>query len=61
MKPGHPAKNEAGDFDRFRNFARQVLSVPRSAIQPQLDAERERKRTSKESASRDSDVSSKKS
>jgi hypothetical protein len=46
------------DFDKFRDFAQRIMSVPRSAIQPQLDAERERKRTSKSSASRDSDASS---
>jgi hypothetical protein len=51
-KPIKPASSESGDFDKFRDFARQVMSVPRSAIQPQLDAEKERKRTSKTSASR---------
>lgn len=48
-----------GDFSKFKDFARQIMSVPRSAIQPQLDAEKERKRTPKASASRDSGVSSK--
>jgi hypothetical protein len=49
------------EFEKFRDFARQIMSVPRSAIQPQLDAEREKKRTSKSSSSRVPDVSSKKS
>ena len=30
-----------GRLDKFRDFARQIMSVPRSAIQPQLDAEKE--------------------
>lgn len=60
-QPNQTAKNETGDFDKFRDFARQIMSVPRSAIQPQLDAERARKRTSKSSSSRVPDVSSKKS
>lgn len=58
-KPSNPAKNVSGDFDKFRDLARRVMAVPRSAIQPQLDAERERKRTSKTSAFRDSAASGK--
>jgi hypothetical protein len=57
MKPINPAKNEPGDFDKFKNFARQILSVPHSEIKAQLDAEKAAKRTPKAS-SRVSDESS---
>jgi hypothetical protein len=46
MKPKPSAKNETGSFDTFKDFARQIMAVPRSAIQPTLDAEKA-KRTSK--------------
>jgi len=45
------AKDVTGDFDKFKDFARQILSVPHSEIKAQLDAERAAKRTPK-SASR---------
>ena len=32
MKPKPSAKNVTGDFDKFTNFARQILSVPHSEI-----------------------------
>jgi hypothetical protein len=57
MKPKPSAKNESGDFERFSNFARQILSVPHSEIKAQLDAEKAAKRTAK-SAFRVSDESS---
>jgi len=57
-QPTAPAKNETGDFDKFTDFARHIMAVPRSAIQPQLDAEKA-KRTSKSSASRASAASPK--
>jgi hypothetical protein len=47
MKPNPSAKNETGDFDKFRDFARQILSVPHSEVKAMLDAEKEAKRTSK--------------
>jgi hypothetical protein len=46
-KPKPSAKNVPGDFDKFSNFARQILSVPHSEIKAQLDAEKAAKRTSK--------------
>jgi len=52
--PKSPAKNPTGDFEQFKTFARQVLSVPHSEIKAQLDAEKAAKRTAK-SASRVSD------
>lgn len=58
MKPINPAKNESGDFDKFTNFARQILSVPHAEIKAQLDAEKAAKRTPK-SASRVSGVPAK--
>jgi hypothetical protein len=51
--PKAPATETNGDFGKFTNFARQILSVPHSEIKAQLDAEKAAKRTSK-SASRDS-------
>jgi hypothetical protein len=45
------AKDVTGDFENFKDFARQILSVPHSEIKAQLDAEKEAKRMSK-SASR---------
>jgi hypothetical protein len=50
-KPKPSAKNVTGDFDKFTNFARQILSVPHSEIKAQLDAEKAAKRMPK-SASR---------
>jgi hypothetical protein len=46
------AKNVTGDFKKFKDFARQVLSVPHSEIKAQLDAEKAAKRTPKAPASR---------
>jgi hypothetical protein len=57
MKAKTKAKDVTGDFDTFRNFARQILSVPHSEIKATLDAEKREKRTAK-SASRVSDESS---
>jgi hypothetical protein len=39
-----------GDFDKFSNFARQILSVPHSEIKAQMDAEKAAKRTPKASS-----------
>lgn len=47
MKPKPSAKNESGDFERFSNFARQILSVPHSEIKVHPDAEKAAKRTAK--------------
>ena len=45
---GEPnAKNPSGDFDRFTDFARRILSEPHSEIKAQLDAEKAAKRTAK--------------
>jgi len=49
------AKDVTGDFEKFKDFARQIISVPHSEIKAQLDAERAAKRTPK-SASRVSGV-----
>lgn len=50
MKPKPSARNVIGDFDKFSDFARQILSVPHSEIKAQLDAEKEAKRTAKASS-----------
>jgi len=57
--PTSSAKNETGDFDRFKDFARRVVRVPHSQIKAQLDAEKEAKRIAKASSSRVSGASSK--
>jgi len=57
--PTIPAKNETEEFDRFKDFARRVVSVPYSTIKARLDAEKEAKRTAKASSSRASGASSK--
>jgi hypothetical protein len=57
--PVPSAKNDTGDFDRFKAFARRVVRVPHSQIKAQLDAEKEAKRTAKAASSRVSGASSK--
>jgi hypothetical protein len=52
--PKPSAKNETGEFGRFKNFMQRLVAVPHSEIKAKLDAEKkskERKRTSKTSAS----------
>jgi len=56
--PTAPAKNETEEFDRFKDFARRVVSVPYSTIKARLDAEKEAKRTAKASSFRASVSSS---
>jgi hypothetical protein len=51
-RPKHPAKNEEGDFDRFKTFAARVLAVPHSKIKSALDAEKQAKLHSKKVSSR---------
>ena len=50
-KPKAPVRNVPGDFEQFKSFARQILSVPHSEIKATLEAEKRGKRTPK-SASR---------
>jgi hypothetical protein len=45
--PEPSAKIDTGDFDRFTEFARRLVSVPHAEIKAKLDAEREAKRTSR--------------
>lgn len=40
--PDQPAKSDAGD--PFKNFVRQVISVPRDQVKAKLDAEKKAKR-----------------
>jgi hypothetical protein len=52
--PKNPAKNQTGDFDKFKNFMQRLVAVPHSEIKAKLDAEKrakKRKRTSKTFAS----------
>lgn len=51
MKPAQSGKNDSGDFDRFKDFARRLVAVPHAEIKAKLDAEKavkkpNRKRTS---------------
>jgi len=57
--PTTSAKNSTEEFDRFKDFARRVVSVPYATIKARLDAEKEAKRTAKTSSSRASGASSK--
>jgi hypothetical protein len=64
--PVPSGKNDTGDFDTFKQFARQVLSVPHSQIKAQLDAEkaalalkRKKQKRAKTRVSRASDAASK--
>jgi hypothetical protein len=57
--PTTSAKNDEGEFDRFKTFLGRLVAVPHSEIKTQLDAEKARKRRAKaRSASRVLDVSS---
>jgi hypothetical protein len=51
-QPAPSAKNETGEFETFKAFTRQLLSVPHSEIKAKLDAEKAAKRTPKGRASR---------
>jgi hypothetical protein len=57
--PSHPkpsAKNVTGDFDKFKNFMRRLVSVPHSEIKAKLDAEKrskQKKRASRASHEND--------
>jgi hypothetical protein len=57
--PSHPkpsAKNVTGDFDKFTNFMRRLVSVPHSEIKAKLDAEKRSKQKKHASrASREKD------
>jgi hypothetical protein len=55
-RPKPSAKNETGDFARFKNFMTRLVAVPHSEIKAKLDAEKKAKQKSKKktSASRDS-------
>lgn len=45
QKPLHSAKNDTGDFGRFKDFMRKLVAVPHSEIKSKLDSEKqERKR-----------------
>jgi hypothetical protein len=50
--PSHPkpsAKNVTGDFDKFTNFMRRLVSVPHSEIKAKLDAEKRSKQKKRDS------------
>lgn len=44
-QPDQTAKNDAGEFANFQNFAKRVLAVPHSQIAEQLRSEKSQKRT----------------
>ena len=39
-RPSPSAKNEPGEFDRFKNFMQRLVAVPHSEIKAKLDAEK---------------------
>jgi hypothetical protein len=52
--PSHPkpsAKNVTGDFDKFTNFMRRLVTVPHSEVKARLDAEKQVKQQRKKSTS----------
>jgi len=55
-RPTHSAKNEEGDFNRFKTFMTGLMAVPHSKIKAALDAEKQAKmrkpRSTKASARR---------
>jgi hypothetical protein len=51
-QPVASAKNGTGDFETFKAFTRQILSVPHSEVKAILDAEKAAKKPSPKSASR---------
>ncbi len=54
--PKPSAKNVTGDFDKFTNFMRRLVSVPHSEIKAKLDAEKrskQKKRASRASHEKD--------
>jgi hypothetical protein len=50
--PTPSAKNETGEYDRFKNFMQRLIAVPHSEIKAQLDYEKKQKLKKKASASR---------
>jgi len=59
-RPSPSAKNEPGEFDRFKNFMQRLVAVPHSEIKAKLDAEKaakmqKPKRASASRASSDTD------
>ena len=44
-QPISPAKNETGEFDRFKTFLGRLVAVPHSEIKAQLDAEKVKEAT----------------
>jgi hypothetical protein len=59
-QPTTSGKNVTGDFDRFKDLTRKLMSVPHSELKARLDAEKEAKRIAK-SASHASGVPTKRS
>jgi hypothetical protein len=46
-RPSPSAKNEPGEFDRFKNFMQRLVAVPHSEIKAKLDAEKREKQARK--------------
>ena len=55
-RPDPSAKNDAGDYAKFKDFMTRLVAVPHSEIKRKLDAEKQAKKRKlkKTSASRDS-------
>ena len=53
-RPNLSAKNEQGEFGKFKSFMRRLVAVPHSEIKAKLDAEKKvkKRRAKRASASR---------
>jgi hypothetical protein len=50
-RPGLPAKDLTGDFDKFADFMRRLVAVPHSEVKAKLDAEKQAKQRQKKPVS----------
>jgi hypothetical protein len=48
LHPKPSAKNETGEYDRFENALKKVLSVPHSEIKSKIDAEKQARKQQKQ-------------
>ncbi|MGH9510860.1 MAG: hypothetical protein ACRD2U_01860 [Terriglobales bacterium] len=49
--PKPSAKNETGDFGKFKNFMQRLVAVPHSEIKAKLDAEKQAKQRQRKQSS----------
>jgi hypothetical protein len=44
--PTDPAKNETGDFGRFKDFVRRIVAVPHSEVKAAMEADKQKRSSS---------------